>query len=127
MATPLCTGTINQDNSQELNHVIWCTYNKQKGNSPLSNMYRGKKKTQRKCPFFFRLGATCPYAATRTELVPASPLPLPQQQHCRCHRHSVRDEQSGSNSQLLHFSSSLLPFPSTHLSSHLLVPLSRLL
>lgn len=36
----------------------------------------------------------------RIELVPASPPPLPQQQHCCCHSHSVRDEQS--NSQLLH-------------------------
>ena len=50
-------------------------------------------------------------AVTGTELVPASPPPLPQQQHCRCHRHSMRDEQSGGNSQLLHFAPSLSLHP----------------
>lgn len=63
------------------------------------------------------------YAATRTKLVPASPPPLPQQQHCRYHRHSVRDEQRGLAADCL-----FPPFlPSTHLSSHLLFPCLLLL
>ena len=62
-------------------------------------------------PFFIYIWSHKLCAVTGTELVPASPPPLPQQQHCRCHRHSMRDEQSGGNSQLLHFAPSLSLHP----------------
>lgn len=57
-----------------------------------SNIYRREKEDLKKCSLFFSLWATCPYAVMRTDLVPASSLPLTQQQHCFCHRHSVRDD-----------------------------------
>lgn len=67
------------------------------------NWFTCEKHVKKRSVHIFRLRPTCSCsgATTRTELVPASTPPLPQQQHC--HRHSVRDERSDGNSQLLHF------------------------
>lgn len=72
-----------------------------------------RRLAENKLPRFFpdRASCSCSIAATRTELVPDCRPPLPQWHHCRCHRHSVRDERRSCKSQLLHFSPFLLPFP----------------
>lgn len=51
-------------------------------------------------------------------VIPGGLLPVLQQQPCRCHRCSLRDEQSGSNSQLLLLFLSMSTFVSSPCCSH---------